>query len=131
MLNEREMDILSILWGTDEAMTAMDIVNAKKGLTQSTVTAVIRKMLNAGWVDAVGVTHSGKVLSRTYRPTEASINAILNHFKEFYQSASNIFTPSEMCINILKMSEDKDKTKQEIAKLKKIIREYQKKENDE
>ena len=84
MLNEWEIDVLSILWRTDEAMTAIDILNAKKGLTQSTVTTVLRKMLNAGWVDTVGVTHSGKVLSRTYRPMEASINVILKHFTEFY-----------------------------------------------
>ena len=126
MLNQREMDVLSILWKNDEALTAVDIVNAKKGLTQSTVTAVLRKMLKAGWIDAVGVTYSGKVLSRTYRPMESSLEVIRNHFMELYDRVSYVFSPSEMCINFLKMSEDKEKTKKEIAELRKFFREYEK-----
>ena len=129
MLNVREMDVLSILWKTDEAMTAIDIVNAKKGLTQSTVTAVLRGMYNKGWVEVIGVTHSGKVLSRTYRPTQESMTAIMNHFIELYQKISDVFGISEMCINILAMSEDKERMKKEIAKLKKFLREYQIKED--
>ena len=71
-MNPRELDVLNILWRSDEPMMATDIVNAKLGLTQSTVTAVLRKLLADNLVEVVGITHSGRVLSRTYRPTEAS-----------------------------------------------------------
>jgi len=45
MITEREIDVLNILWESDEPMMATDIVAQKKGLTQSTVTAVLRKLL--------------------------------------------------------------------------------------
>ena len=130
MLNVREMDVLSILWKTDEEMTAIDIVNERKELTQSTVTAVLRGLLKRGLVEVRGVTHSGKVLSRTYRPTPGSITAITEHFVEFYKEISDVFNPSEMCMNILTMSEDKERTKKEITNLKKFLRKYQKNDGD-
>ena len=53
-MNQRELDILNILWSTDEPMTAIDIVNKRKGFTQSTVTSVLRKLLNAELVQIEG-----------------------------------------------------------------------------
>lgn len=96
-MNPRELDVLNILWKSDEPMMATDIVNAKKGLTQSTVTAVLRKMLSKELVEVVGVTHSGRVLSRTYRPTEKSKQAIKDHFLEMYSGFMDVVEPEEMC----------------------------------
>lgn len=62
-MNQRELDVLEVLWNTNTEMTATDIVNTRKGLTQSTVIAVLRKLTSDGLVDVAGVTHSGKVLS--------------------------------------------------------------------
>lgn len=96
-MNQRELDVLNILWSTDEPMTAIEIVNKKRELTQSTVTAVLRKLLADGLVKVEGVTHSGKVLSRTYRPTEASRHSILKHFVEQYSHFSKIISHEELC----------------------------------
>ena len=64
-LNPRELDVLNILWSTDKEMTSTDIVNEMRGLTQSTVIAVLRKLAKDGFVEVAGVTHSGKVLRST------------------------------------------------------------------
>lgn len=96
MMNPRELDVLSILWQSEEPMMATDIVNAGTGLTQSTVTAVLRKLLRAKMVDVVGITHSGKVLSRTYRPTEESKVFVLNDFIEQYKMFNNIISLDEL-----------------------------------
>jgi DNA-binding MarR family transcriptional regulator len=125
-LNVRELDVLNILWKHDEAMTAIDIVNEKNGLTQSTVTAVLRKLLKAGLVEVEGVTHSGKVLSRTYRPTEASRDIILENFTEDYRSFTNVISESSLCAAILKSNDDKAKAKAEIKQLKAMLREFEK-----
>lgn len=95
-MNQRELDILNILWSTDEPMTATDIVNKRKELTQSTVTSVLRKLLGAGLVQIEGVTHSGKVFSRTYRPTEASRTAILDYFTKLYVGFSKVLPPEDV-----------------------------------
>lgn len=95
-MNQREMDVLNILYQVSEPMMVTDIVGYRTGLTQSTVTAVLRVLLQKGLVEVTGVTHSGKVLSRTYRPTPAAHEAILAHFAALYRSVSNIVSPEEL-----------------------------------
>lgn len=46
---------------SDRAFTSSEIVSTGTGLAQSTVGAVLRKLLAAGLVEMQGVTHSGKV----------------------------------------------------------------------
>lgn len=125
-LNPRELDVLNILWSTDREMTSTDIVNEMKGLTQSTVIAVLRKLAKDGFVEVAGVTHSGKVLSRTYRPTEASREYIAQHFAEDYKSFTNVIAESDMCAAILRMNRNPEKAKAEISKLKEILADYEK-----
>lgn len=96
MIHPRELEILNILWGSDNALTSMDIIDAGKGLSQSTVQAVLRKLLKDGLVEVDGVTHSGNVLSRTYRPTEKSKEQVLQQFVEQYKGISNIVSREEV-----------------------------------
>ncbi len=125
-MNPRELDVLDILWKSDEPMMATDIVNAKTGLTQSTVTAVLRKLLQDNLVEVVGITHSGRVLSRTYRPTEASRDIILKDFTESYNSFSNVINESTLCAAILTADKAPEKAKSEIKKLKSLLSDYEK-----
>jgi predicted transcriptional regulator len=125
-LNPRELDVLNILWKSAEPMMATDIVNAKLGLTQSTVTAVLRKLLNDNLVEVVGITHSGRVLSRTYRPAESSKELILKDFTDTYNSFSDVISESTMCVAILTENKSPEKAKAEIKKLKGLLSEYEK-----
>lgn len=124
-MNPRELDVLNILWNQAEPMMATDIVNSGEALTQSTVTAVLRKLLKEGLVEVVGITHSGRVLSRTYRPTEISKKMILESFTSNYNSFSNVIPESTLCAAILTVDKDPIKAKDEIAKLKVLLSEYE------
>jgi len=126
-LNPRELDVLNVLWSTDREMTSTDIVNEMRGLTQSTVIAVLRKLSKEGYVEVAGVTHSGKVLSRTYRPTEQSKEYIAQHFTEDYSSFTNVVSQSDMCAAILRIGKNPEKTKSEISKLREILSDYESK----
>lgn len=126
-LNQRELDVLNILWKSGEAMTSTDIVNEMRGLTQSTVIAVLRKLLKDELVEVCGVTHSGKVLSRTYRPTESSREVILNNFATDYASFRDVISKSDICAAILHVEQNPEKMKAELEKLKDIIEEYESK----
>lgn len=126
-MNPRELDVLNILWQSDEPMMATDIVNARVGLTQSTVTAVLRKLLNENLVEVVGITHSGRVLSRTYRPTEISRDVILQDFTDSYNSFSNVINESTLCAAILTQNKAPEKAKAEIKKLKSLLSDFEKK----
>lgn len=96
-MNLRELDVLNVLWKSAEPMMATDIVNSKQGLTQSTVTAVLRKLLREELVEVAGITHSGRVLSRTYRPTEKSKQAIMDYFLELYGCFKDVIKQEEIC----------------------------------
>lgn len=128
-MNPRELDVLNILWKSDEPMMATDIVNARLGLTQSTVTAVLRKLLNENLVEVAGITHSGRVLSRTYRPTENSRDIILQNFTESYNSFSSVIPASALCAAILTSGETPQKAKAEIDKLQAMLDSFEKKNN--
>lgn len=104
-MNERELDVLNILWKSEEPMMATDIVGAQHNLTQSTVTAVLRKLLKDELVEVTGVTHSGRVLSRMYKPTEKSQKVIMDHFLKQYSLFRNVITPEEMCAAIKNASQ--------------------------
>ncbi len=125
MMNPRELDVLNILWKSEEPMMATDIVNAGQGLTQSTVTAVLRKLLQANLVEVVGVTHSGKVLSRTYRPTESSRDIILQDFTESYTCFRDIISKSSLFAALLKTNNDPKEIAQDISELKSMLKEYE------
>lgn len=125
-LNPRELDVLNILWRSEAAMTSTDIVNEMRGLTQSTVIAVLRKLLKEGLVEVDGVTHSGKVLSRTYRPTKASRDIIMNNFANDYANFKNVIAQSDICAAILNVEDRPDRLKAEIKKLKGIISDCEK-----
>ena len=124
-LNPRELDVLNILWRTGEAMTSTDIVNEQRGLTQSTVIAVLRKLLKDDLVQVDGVTHSGKVLSRTYRPTENSREVIMRNFADDYANFKNVISKSDLCAAILHIEQTPEQMKDEISKLKDILAEYE------
>lgn len=103
MIHPRELEILNILWGSDKALTSTDIVEAGKGLSQSTVQAVLRKLLKEGLVEVDGITHSGNVLSRTFRPVEKSKEIVLRQFIEQYKGISNIVSKGEVIKALEKM----------------------------
>lgn len=125
-LNPRELDVLNILWKTDEPMTSTDIVNEQRGLTQSTVIAVLRKLLKDDLVEVAGVTHSGKVLSRTYRPTEESRKVIMDNFAGDYANFKNVISKSDLCAAILGIEQNPEQMKSELSKLKEILADYEK-----
>lgn len=125
-LNPRELDVLNILWKSDEPMTSTDIVNQQRGLTQSTVIAVLRKLLNEKLVEITGVTYSGKVLSRTYRATEESRNAIMDYFANDYASFKNVVSQSEMCAAILGVDQNPEQLRDEVSKLREILDNFEK-----
>lgn len=121
MLTPREMDVLSILWKTEEPMTSTDIVNGMESLTQSTVILVLRKLLKDKLVKVVGATRSGKVLSRTFRPTQVSREKLMQQFITCYEQFMNVIPASEMCAAILRTKQEPEQRQKELVRLKSML----------
>lgn len=90
MLFEREIQILNILCGSEDSMTSADIVEVGERLSQSTVQAVLRKLLKLELVEAKEVKHSGNVLSRAYVPTEKVKAEALQQAQDYMKQMTNI-----------------------------------------
>jgi len=121
MIHPRELEILNILWNSDVALTSSDIIEEGNRLSQSTVQAVLRKLLKDGLVQVEGVTHSGNVLSRTYKPTEASRDVITKQFVNNYSGIQNIVSKQSIFAAMLNMETDSEKRKAEIQDLKEML----------
>lgn len=94
--NERDLDILNILCSNSEPMTAMDIVDQQKGLSQSTVISILRKLLKDELIKVDGMVPVGKVTSRTFSPTPLVKEYILSYYLDLYQRTHNIISAEEI-----------------------------------
>ncbi|MDE6516901.1 MAG: MarR family transcriptional regulator [Acetatifactor sp.] len=120
-LNPRELEVLKILHESERALTSTEIVNSGDELTQSTVQAVLRKMLAAELVEVQGVTHSGNVLSRTFGPTAKSKEVLIDKFLEDIRSFHSIIDKVDMLAGMMDLEEDGPKKDAQIDDMIKYL----------
>lgn len=120
-LNPRELEVLKILHENERALTSTEIVNAGEELTQSTVQAVLRKMLAAELVEVQGVTHSGNVLSRTFGATQKSKEVLTEKFLGDIRSFHSIIDKMEVLAGMMEQEEDGPKKEAELDKMIKYL----------
>lgn len=106
-LNDREIEVIGIILAAGRPITSSQIVKAGQELTQSTVQAAIRKLLEAGCIEVQGTTYSGNVLSRTFVTTAAVKQIVLNDFVQRYRKISAIISLPE-AVSALRGSEEKE-----------------------
>lgn len=102
-------------------MTSSEIVNAGTGLTQSTVQAVLRKLLAAGLVDVQGVTHSGKVLSRTFGATTKSREVVLRKFLDEYRRFRTIISKKVAIASMFEVDDNALRGKEDIEEIEQLL----------
>ena len=95
MLHQRELQILDLMAKYGIPVISQDIAIDSK-ISQSTIQAVFRKLLNEGYIENVGVTHSGNVLSRQFVPTEKVKTDVINQMVELYSGVQNIVSADEI-----------------------------------
>lgn len=122
-INPRELDILKILYSSDQALTVTQIVNTREELTQSIVQTAIRKLLAAELIDVQGIAYSGNVLSRKFGPTEKSREVIFQRFLDSYRDYKCIIGFRTAVEGMLKIEEDKAKRVEDIEVLVKLLTE--------
>ncbi|MDE7224256.1 MAG: MarR family transcriptional regulator [Acetatifactor sp.] len=120
-LNPRELEVMKILHESDEALTSTEIVNASTELTQSTVQAVLRKLLATDLVEVQGITHSGNVLSRTFGATEKSREVLTEKFFHDYRCFRTIITKSAALAGMFEMDEDDSRRDDDIKEIEQLL----------
>lgn len=120
-LNPRELEVMKILHENDRALTSTEIVNCGAELTQSTVQAVLRKLLAAELVEVQGVTHSGNVLSRTFGPTEKSKDVLTQKFLDDYKAFRTIISKADAIAGMFATDEDLSNRLAEIEEIETLL----------
>jgi Uncharacterized protein conserved in archaea len=125
-LNARELEVLKILHESDRALTSTEIVNSGTELTQSTVQAVLRKLLTNELIEVQGITYSGNVLSRTFCPTAKSRDMLTDKFLQDFKCFRTIISVPAALAGMFSMSETEDERNQDIQNLEKLLSDLKK-----
>lgn len=116
-LNNREIDVMSILWSTDIPLSVNEI-SEKGKISKNTVSPIIKKLLGKNLIKVEDVFMSGKNLTRKYKPLISREEFVFKQYKGLnIEGMVNYF---------LKKDKSKNK-KEEIMRIDKLIREHKNK----
>ncbi|WP_253218136.1 helix-turn-helix domain-containing protein, partial [Tetragenococcus halophilus] len=78
-INNRDLDVLEVLWNAEEALSANDIAEVSK-ISKNTVLPVLKNLLSQEYIQVDDVVLTGKTLTRKYLPAIDKEEFILNHY---------------------------------------------------
>lgn len=67
-LSKQQLEVMKILWNSDNPLIASEIVKMNSQLNINTVQACLRVLIKARMIEVADIVYSGTVLSRSYRP---------------------------------------------------------------
>ncbi len=126
-LTKRDMDVMNILWDSEEPKTAALIVKANPELTMNTVQAVLRKLLKNNLIEVADIVYSGTVLTRSYKSMVTQEEFLLFKMTSEYQSLSKKVSKVSILSALLDTEEDPVQIKQDIEEIEELIKNYGKK----
>lgn len=80
-ISEREQDVMRIIWGSDQNLTASGI--AAHDISINTVQAALRNLVKKGYLEVADIVYSGTVLTRSYRPLITAEQYALEQLSSF------------------------------------------------
>ena len=125
-LTKRDLDVLNILWESDDPKTAAQIVKAGPELTMNTVQAVLRKLLKNKLVEIAEIVYSGTVLTRSYKPIISQEDFLLHKMKSEYQSLRKKISKVSILSALLDTEEDTARIDQDLSDIEELVHNYKK-----
>ncbi|MCI8752276.1 MAG: BlaI/MecI/CopY family transcriptional regulator [Lachnospiraceae bacterium] len=125
-LTKRDLDVLNILWESDDPKTAAQIVKAGPELTMNTVQAVLRKLLKNKLVEIAEIVYSGTVLTRSYKPIISQEDFLLHKMTSEYQSLRKKISKVSILSALLDTEEDTARIDQDLSDIEELVHNYKK-----
>ena len=126
-LTKRDMDVLNILWESDEPKTATMISKSGDGLTMNTTQAVLRKLLKDKLIKVADIVYSGTVLTRSYEPVISQEKFWLQKLVADYREISSKVSKADIVAALLDTIKDTEKIKEDISEIDDVLDSYKKK----
>lgn len=86
LFTSKEQAVLNQLLNAETSLTASEIVARSESLNSNTVQSVVRSLLKRGYIEVAQIVYSGKVLCRSYRPTEKAKEVAFEEFSTQFRS---------------------------------------------
>lgn len=91
-ISEREKDVMSVLWHTDESLTASSIAEKGNSLSINTVQAALRSLMKKKYIEIAEIVYSGTVLTRSYKPIISAEEYAANELNTMWMNTLNFST---------------------------------------
>ncbi len=123
-LTKRDLDVMTILWGSEEPETASMIVRNNPNLTMNTVQAVLRKLLKDNFIKVADIVYSGTVLTRSYKPMVSQedfwLQKIISDYNEIRQKVSK----ADVVDALLRTDKNAGNITDDIRQIKEVLDNY-------
>lgn len=84
-LNEKEEQVMKVLWKNDMPMSATEIANEiESDWAKKSIQNIIRKLESKNAIEITEITKIGKTYGRLFRPTVSSDEYAMEQFNRFY-----------------------------------------------
>ena len=81
IMSKRELDIMNVLWESEDSLIASEIPGIKPEISLNTVQSVLRQLLKKKFVKVAKIVQSGTVLSRSFAPAISPDEYALTYVK--------------------------------------------------
>lgn len=93
-MTNKERLVMNLLMNSNRSLTASEITAIDESLNINTVQSVLRSLLKMGLIEVADIVYSGKVLCRSYRPSNAGKDYSVTEFAEqFNNLRQNVSIP--------------------------------------
>lgn len=115
-LSDRELDLMHILWASDEPMTASEICKSNSELNINTVQTTIRSLTKKKYIDVAEIVYSGTVLCRSYKPLKKADTYFSEEMHRIF-SMGKSHSLSGIMAALIDSEKNQEKTIDELEKL--------------
>lgn len=123
-LTKRDLDVMTILWGSEEPETASMIVRDNPNLTMNTVQAVLRKLLKGNFIKVADIVYSGTVLTRSYKPMVSQEDFWLQKIISDYQEIQQKVSKAAIVDALLGIDKNAENIAEDIVQIKEVLDNY-------
>ncbi len=90
-LNQKEEQVMKVLWGSDTPLSATEIANRiDSDWAKKSIQNIIRKLESKKAIEVAEITKIGKTYGRLFRPTISSDEYAVMQFNNFYKGDNEV-----------------------------------------
>ena len=120
-LNQKEEQVMKVLWGSDTPLSATEIANRiDSDWAKKSIQNIIRKLESKKAIEVAEITKIGKTYGRLFRPTISSDEYAVMQFNNFYKGDNEV--PFILCA----LTGNKKKSSALAKELKELMEKYSK-----